>query len=102
MGEPEAAFAAPEAAHRGEHAGLRIPGGVDDDRARFGVAVALVEAADAHRAAIMARIEFGGPIGAVGAGLGARLVGETLQEAGMLGIGAAAVRDQMAGDSAAI
>ena len=66
-----------------EHVGLGIPGGMDDDRPRLGIAVAVVEPAHPHRAAVVARIIIAGHIGAVRARFGADLVGEALQEAGM-------------------
>ena len=101
IGESETAFAASETAHRGEHAGLRIPGGMDDDRA--GSALLLLDRArarasrgrngqDNNRRSHKRR----------SSSFRARLVGEALQEAGMLGIRAAAMRDEVTGNAAAI
>ena len=102
MRQREAAFAAAEAAIGAQDTGLGIPGAVDDDRPTLGVAVRIIEATDPHRAAILALIVAAGDVGAFRARLRADQVGEALQEAGMPRIGAAAVRDQVPGDTAAV
>src|SRR3954469_23214503 len=102
IGQSEAALASAEAAARGKHIGLGIPGRMDDDRPRLGIAVAVVEPAHAHRPAVMAGIKIAGRIGTVRARFGTGLVGKMLEEAGMGGIGAAPMGDEMAGHAPAI
>ena len=67
----------------------------------FGVVVAPVEASDLHRKTIFAVVIIAGGVGAVRRRIGAEIVRELLEEARMVGVGAAAVRDAMAFDMAA-
>ena len=85
----------------GDHVGLGIPGVVNDDRARLGVVVGPVEAADLHRKAVFAVIIIAGGVGAVRGRVGPEIVREALDEARMVGVRAAAVGDEVAVDLAA-
>ena len=97
----EAAFRAAELAVERDHVVLGIPGVVDDDGARLGIVIAPVEPADLHRKAVFAVVIIAGDIGAVRARVGAEIVREALDEARMVGVGAAAVGDAVAFDLAA-
>ena len=98
----EASFAAAEHAMRAQHLGPDVPGRVDDDRPRLGVAVGGLQAEQAHRGPVGADVIVAGQIGAFRGGLRAGVVGEPAQPAGMLGIRSAAVGDQQALDAAAL
>ena len=89
----EAAFRAAELAVERDHVVLGIPGVVDDDRARLGVVVRPVEPADLHRKPVFAVIIIAGDIGPVRGRVGPEVVREALDEARMVGVGAAAVGD---------
>ncbi len=96
----ETAFRAAELAVLRDHVRADIPGGMDDDGARLDVANWCVEPEQAARAAVRADIDVAGEIGALRRGGRTDLVGEAGEEAGMLGIRAAAVRDEHAAAAA--
>src|SRR3954465_15641857 len=86
VAQGEAAFRAAQFAVLGGDFGLGIPGAVDDDRARLGVGVGIIETREADRAAVFAGIIIAGDVAAVGRGFGAHRVREALEPAAMVGI----------------
>src|SRR5258705_4250081 len=99
-GHGETAFGAAELAVERDHVVLGIPGVVDDDRARLRVVVRPVESADLHRKPVFAVVIIAGDVSPVRRGVRPELVREMLDETRMIGVGTAAVRDQMALDAA--
>src|SRR5689334_23163212 len=78
LGHREAAFRAAEHAMRLDHLRLGIPGVMDHDRARLGIAVRPVESANAEREAVLALVIVAGHVGAVRARIAAEIVAEPL------------------------
>ena len=75
---------------------------MDDDGAAAGIGIGLVEAIETQRAAMLAVIFLGREIGALRTRRGAGHIGEGIEEAIMILVGAPAVRGPVSGDEAGI
>src|SRR5579859_1138353 len=95
MGHGEATLAAAQHSAASDYRIIHVPGAVHHDRPRGGVAVARVESLETQRTAVTAEVDLFGAVGTRRGRIGTWLVGEALEPAGVLRVGALAVRDQI-------